>query len=243
MSDSVHVTELLPAYALGILDAEEEARAAEHVRLCSSCRAELRSLQSVTDLLGLAAPDAMPPPGLKRHVLGQLQTPAPKRAAERRSPWWQRLVGWFQQGTPAWGIASLVLVVALVISNLWWWQQQKHPELGFTTPGGMEVLAMAGTEVSPKATGTLVISEDGEYGTLVVDGLPSLSDDSVYQLWLIRDGQRTSGGLLSVNDEGYGALWITSLEPLSSYTAFGITVEPTGGSPGPTGDKVLGTDL
>lgn len=243
MSDSVHVTELLPAYALGILEAEEAARAGEHLAQCSSCRAELRSLQSVTDKLGLAAPEARPSPGLKRQVLGRLQTPTPKREAERRPAWWQRLAGWFQRGTPAWGIASLVLVIALVISNLWWWQQKTHPEPGYTTPGGMQVLAMAGTEVSPEGTGTLVISDDGEYGTLVVDGLPSLGDEAIYQLWLIRDGQRTSGGLFSVNEEGYGALWISSPEPLSSYDAFGITIEPAGGSPGPTGDKVLGTDL
>jgi anti-sigma-K factor RskA len=27
---------------------------------------------------------------------------------------------------------------------------------------------------------------------------------------------------------------------LDAYTDFGVTVEPAGGSPGPTGDKVLG---
>jgi anti-sigma-K factor RskA len=105
----------------------------------------------------------------------------------------------------------------------------------------MQVVAMLGTEVAPAATGMLVISEDGEYGTLVVDGLPALDPAHQYQLWLIRDGQRTSGGLFSVNPEGYGSLWVSSPEPLSSYPAFGITVEPVGGSTGPTGEKVLGT--
>jgi anti-sigma-K factor RskA len=62
-------------------------------------------------------------------------------------------------------------------------------------------------------------------------------------LWLIQDGQRTSGGVFSVSDEGYGSLWISSPEPLATYSAFGITIEPAGGSPGPTGDKVLGSPL
>jgi anti-sigma-K factor RskA len=243
MSDSVHVIELLPAYALGILEPEEAARVAEHLVGCASCRAELRSFQAVTDQLGLAAPEVMPPAELKRQILGLLQTSAPAPEEEPRHSWWQQLAGWFQQGAPAWGIASLILVVALVITNLWWWQQQMQPEQDFVTHGGMQVVAMAGTEAAPEATGTLVISEDGEYGTLIVDGLPSLGEDSTYQLWLIRDGQRTSGGLFSVNPEGYGALWISSPEPLSSYSAFGITLEPAGGSAGPTGDKVLGTSL
>jgi anti-sigma-K factor RskA len=107
----------------------------------------------------------------------------------------------------------------------------------------MQVVAMVGTDAVPAAVGTLVISEDGEYGTLVVDGLPALDPDHQYQLWLIRDEQQTSGGVFSVNPEGYGALWISSPEPLSSYPVFGITIEPEGGSPGPTGDKVLGSSL
>jgi anti-sigma-K factor RskA len=33
------------------------------------------------------------------------------------------------------------------------------------------------------------------------------------------------------------------VEPLLKFQAFGITVEPTGGSPGPTGEKVMGGEL
>ncbi len=129
-----------------------------------------------------------------------------------------------------------------MVSNLLWWQQSNRHEPA-TAPESMQVVAMAGTEVAPDAEGTLVISGDGEYGTLVVDGLPALDQAHQYQLWLIRDGQRTSGGVFSVNEEGYGALLISSEAPLSSYPSFGITVEPAGGSPGPTGDKVLGGSL
>ena len=89
----------------------------------------------------------------------------------------------------------------------------------------------------------LVISSDGEHGTLVVDGLPPLDASQQYQLWLIQDGQRTSGGIFSVDGEGYGSLWITSPKPLISYQAVGITVEPAGGSPAPTGERVLGGEL
>jgi anti-sigma-K factor RskA len=190
----------------------------------------------------LAAPGATPPAGLKRQILEQLQTPGPEPAIEPHRPWWQRIVDPFRRAGPAWGLASLALVVLLVISNLWWWQRADR-DGPMVTPGGMQVVAMVGTDAAPAAAGTLVISGDGEYGTLVVDGLPALDLDHQYQLWLIRDGQRTSGGVFSVNPEGYGALWITSPEPLSSYPAFGITIEPEGGSPGPTGEKVLGGSL
>jgi anti-sigma-K factor RskA len=242
MPNDVHVIELLPEYALGTLEGEEAIQVADHLAICQGCRAELSAYEAVIGRLALAAPDAAPPPELKQKVMGALQTPRPEPLGELHRSWWQRLVGLFQAAGPAWGFASIVLVALLVASNLWWWQRADRDE-PMITPGGMQVVALAGTDAAAGAVGTLVINGDGEYGTLVVDGLPPLDEDHQYQLWLIRDSQRTSGGVFSVNPEGYGALWISSVEPLSSYPAFGITAEPAGGSPGPTGEKVLGGNL
>ena len=89
----------------------------------------------------------------------------------------------------------------------------------------------------------IVMSLDGEYGTLVVDHLPNLEAERQYQLWLVRDGIRTSGGIFSVSEEGYASLIVSSPDPLDSYQAFGITIEPSGGSPGPTGERVLAGQL
>lgn len=242
MSNEPHAIELLPAYALGSLDAEEAIQIAEHVVICPSCCAELASYQAVADKLALAAPDAAPPAALKQQLLGRLQTPYAASEPEARPSWWQRMAGLLHGGAPVWGLAALTLVAVLVLSNLWWWQQTRRHETVVTT-GGMQVVAMAGTKAAPGAVGTLVISQDGEYGTLVVDGLPALGAERQYQLWLIRGDRRTSGGVFSVSAEGYGALLISSPNPLSSYPSFGITIEPTGGSPSPTGEKVLGGSL
>jgi anti-sigma-K factor RskA len=89
----------------------------------------------------------------------------------------------------------------------------------------------------------LVLSKDGEYGTLIVDGLPLKDETKEYQLWLIDDGLRTSGGVFSVSEEGYGYLEVSSQKPLVAYSEFGITTEPLGGSEGPTGEKVLGGEF
>jgi anti-sigma-K factor RskA len=70
-----------------------------------------------------------------------------------------------------------------------------------------------------------------------VDHLEPLGPDQQYQLWLIKDG-RISGGVFDVGDDGYGSLTVRAPDPLDSYT-FGVTVEPAGGSPGPTGPRVL----
>lgn len=92
-----------------------------------------------------------------------------------------------------------------------------------------------------ESTGLIIISNDGEYGTLIVQNLPHLPEAEAYQLWLIKDGQRTSGGLFNVSEDGYLAKIIYSPEPLAHYQTFGITIEPATGSPGPTGEKVLGS--
>jgi anti-sigma-K factor RskA len=139
---------------------------------------------------------------------------------------------------PAWGLVSLVLLVVLAVSNLWLWGRLRQLE----STEQFFVIPLAGTDAHPEGSGLIVISSDGKYGTLVVEELPLLDESQQYQLWLIRDGVRTSGGVFSVYGSGYASLHVRSEEPLISFDSFGVTVEPAGGSPGPTGEKVLGGD-
>jgi len=242
MSVDTHVVDLIPAYALECLDEEEFVRVSEHLTVCVGCQAELRSYQAVADRLALAVPNADPSADLKGRLMRRIEPAYPKTSSQTQISWWGQLTRLMQRSTPAWGLAGLILIVALIISNLWLWGQLSRPQ-AVTEPGFMQTITLTGTQVAPQATGLLVVSADGEHGTLVVDGLAPLSEQQQYQLWLIQDGQRTSGGVFSVSDEGYGSLWISSPEPLATYAAFGVTIEPAGGSPGPTGDKVLGSPL
>jgi anti-sigma-K factor RskA len=104
----------------------------------------------------------------------------------------------------------------------------------------MRVIALANTKDSPQAVGTLVTDQKGIYGTLVVDNLARLDSSHQYQVWLTQAGKRISGGVFSVNPDGYASLEILAPLPLIQYDEIGITIEPNGGSPGPTGAKVLG---
>jgi anti-sigma-K factor RskA len=134
------------------------------------------------------------------------------------------------------------LILVLGLSNLLLWRQVRQLQSG--APGGeetLQTLVLEGSQAAPGATGMIVISLDGEHGTLVVDRLPVLGEDHEYQLWLIDENEeRTSGAVFSVSDDGYGSVWVGAPEPLISYPAFGVTIEPLGGSPQPTGERVLG---
>jgi anti-sigma-K factor RskA len=241
MASELHVTELLPAYALGCLDEVEALRVSEHTARCAACRAELQPYLTVADQLALATPDALPPARVKQQLMRRIERPTAARSTEPGASWWQQLAGLFLRSAPAWALASLILIVALAAGNIWLWQQVNRTG-GANAAGLIRVVAMIPTDAAPQATGKLLISMDGEYGTLVVDGLPPLDAGHQYQLWLIRDGQPTSGGVLTVNAHGYGVLEISAPEPLAHYRSFGITVEPAGGSTVPTGEKVLEAD-
>lgn len=241
MVQEEHVLELLSAYALGCLDKAEAAQVEAHLVECETCRAELQAYRDIVDILPLAMTESKPPSSLKAEIMQRAREIKKASDAPQREPWWERVTRFLRQGAPAWGLVSLVLILVLGANNLLLWQRVTRLEK--INQAQLLTVPLKGTEASPGASGIIVISMDGEHGTLVVDGLTNLDDSHQYQLWLINDGQRTDGGVFSVGKRGYGYMYVSSPEPLASYSAFGITIEPTGGSPGPTGEKVLGGEL
>ncbi len=232
MKDHQEILENIPAYALGVLDPEEAEGLATHIASCAECQAELRAQQETVGYLGFAAPEHAPRPGLKAHILSEIKPMVPD-APEKAAPWWRQLFG----RSRALSMAAIALIVLLAVGNLVLWNQVQA-----LRAASFEVISLSATTAMPEAKGLIIVSADGRYGTLVASDLVPLEETQQYQLWLIKDGDRTSGGVFSVSRNGYTAFQVYSKEPLSSFDSFGITVEPYGGSPGPTGDKVLGTE-
>ncbi len=213
---------------------------AEHIAACGQCSAELEAYQALVPRLALAAPDSSPRPQVKHALLGSLEAQPDTAGPRSRTASVNWLAGLFGRSAPAWVALSLVLVFALAAGGIWLWTQAAE-QRGAVPGEQMEVVALAGTAAAPDAHALLVISGDGESGALVAEHLQPLQEDEQYQLWLIRDGQRTSGAVFSVDEDGYGLAQVESPDLLSAYSAFGVTIEPYGGSPGPTGPKVLGS--
>lgn len=231
-----HVTDLLPAYSLGALDEPDATRVERHLAVCSSCQAELAQYRRVRDRIALAAPLVEPSPHLHRRLVERIAAEPQTPAGPVRQSRWQRFVEFSRRAAPVWTPLSLLLIAGLLIANLWLWRSVPPAPILAAVP-------LTGTAAAPQAYGFVTAAPDSATGTLVAQELPPLDPSHQYQLWLIRDGQRTSGGVFSVSPEGFGTLSIQAPQPLFSYDAFGITVEPAGGSPGPTGDRVLGGQL
>lgn len=241
MSSQEHYFDLLPAYALGSLDDEEQLQVSEHLAVCAICQAELQAYDQIVEDMPLAMLEREPAPEVKKRVMAHARGGDLAQEGSRDGGWWFRLTKAMRTNAPAWGLVGLLLILSLGLSNIFLWGRLNRIES--ISQNALISIPMQGTDATPQAVGMLVVSQNGEHGTLIVDGLPILEEISQYQLWLIRDGQRSSGGIFSVSEDGYGSLWVSAPDPLLSYSAFGITVEPAGGSPGPTGAKVMGGEL
>jgi hypothetical protein len=105
-------------------------------------------------------------------------------------------------------------------------------------------------------TQSIGFQQDGISGSLLVDKqrnllglfawhLPAPDPGRTYQVWLIdQNGDRTSGGFVAP-DAAYPfvSLVIQSPQWLANYTGLGVTEEPLGGSPAPTGPRLFGVDF
>ncbi len=240
MNQTLHVSDLLPAFALGALDAPEAQQVQRHLSQCKKCLRELEELQGVRSLLAFAVPPVSPDPALKARLMARVRAEGTRPVTAGEGSFLDRLTGLLQRNALVWTPISIVLIIGLLISNLLLWQ--RSPRQGAGNP--LRAVPLAGTDTSPRgASGVLAMSGDGREGTLVVYGLAPLTADQQYQLWLIQDGERDSGAVFSVDPEGEAIVRVDVPRTLLDYSGFGITIEPAGGSPGPTGEKVMGGSL
>ena len=103
----------------------------------------------------------------------------------------------------------------------------------------VRAIAITGTPVQPEAHGKLIADPGGNSALLVTSDLKPLPPEQVYQFWLIRGDVPVSGGLFTVDTGGRGILRVESDEAVESFDAIGVSIEPVGGSPQPTGPIVM----
>ncbi len=187
-----------------------------------------------------------PPQRLRAAVLGQArQIPqvggAPRAPvvdiAERRSGrlWRDRLLA---------GVAAAALVVAGALGISTYQANQRADDLQVAADRVTALLAdpdssVERTEVTGGGTGTLVVSPNAQQAAFLTSSLPATDPGQTYQLWAIDEAGATSVGLLEP-DAGR-ATELVELPP--GTTAFGMSVEPAGGSPAPTTEPVLVVEL
>jgi hypothetical protein len=113
--------------------------------------------------------------------------------------------------------------------------------LAMLTYPDTQTVSLQGTGV----IGTLLLEKQRNLAFLTVWNMPELPADQTYQIWLIDpQGGRTSGGIFTPEAHlPYTSVSVYSTGSLADYVGLGVTVEPAGGSPQPTGERVFKVDF
>ena len=234
-------TENIPAYVLGALSRAEASALEKHLETCKVCQAELTLYQQIGDgLLASVLPTQTPSSVAKRKLLDSLDA---ETSVRPKSGW-----GWkqFAFGALALALIGINLVAFQQIRDLRRQQAQlasqiekNHTILGMLT-ASTEVHPVSGTGIS----GNLLLDREKNLSYLLVWNLPLPPDDHVYQIWLVSpDGPRVDAG--SFLPEGNHPFTSTSLlnsHQFTEYTGVEVTIEPSGGSDAPTGERIMSVD-
>jgi len=235
--------ENIPAYAIGALDAEDITALEAHLETCASCQAELAEYRALSSSLLTATPSKQPPAALRKRL--QAQLPGAQKPVRPKLAWsFNRLV------------TGGVFIVLLVLNVLSFTQLQQiknqqvdlanqmnnaQVALGMISYADVKVFSIQ----EANASGTLLLDEEHNQAVLVTRELPALAENQTYQIWLVKpDGGRDSAGIFRPADgQSYTAQTISTSIPFLNYQGIGITIEPSGGSEAPTGERVLKVDF
>lgn len=241
--------EQLELYALGLLDERETTEVERLLREDPAARQRARELREVVSVLAFDADPVEPSPGLRARILDAARadlapetverepapvpapTPAPAppiSLAERRDRGVARWTPW---------LVAAALAVALATSLIW--NSQLRSELD--SQPGTATFAVAGSGPAENVAGTLVVVGDHDSGILFLAGLEELPADRAYQIWLIDDGDPVPNVTFLPNQEGLATVSVSG--EISDYRVLAITVEPLAGSPAPTTEPIITSDL
>lgn len=117
MSDTSHVTPLLPDYLTGSLSADERSRIDSHLGVCDECRKEFEDLGELWQSLA-TLPEEKPGQMLRQRFYDMLDAYehglSQGRARGSVTPRWWRLPEWSTRLVPQAAFALLILVAGLV---------------------------------------------------------------------------------------------------------------------------------
>jgi hypothetical protein len=112
-------------------------------------------------------------------------------------------------------------------------QEQLHV---LRSPDEYKLVALAGTPAHPTARARVLFNKVAHRVYVDVAQLPPLPPGKQYQLWALDNGKPVDAGVLTAaTTAGTG---LQQMKDVASAQAFAMTVEPAGGSAGPTLDTM-----
>ena len=259
----------LPAFALGALDQDEHAEVTAHLATCAECAAALVEEERVVASIGLEAMPVTPPSGLRARVVARVAAEPRQSVNAARAPQAvvaadSHVVPWrplllaasvaiaIGASLYAYGLRDEVLALRDAVSAASDQSARLRQELAtmrrdwVTLTRAMNVLKapdllrvdLKGQPQAPGATGRALWSQ-GTGLVFTAEHLPALPAGRVYQLWAIAGTTPTGSGVFVPDAAGGASVTVPVPAGMARPDAFGVTIEPTGGSATPTMPIVL----
>jgi anti-sigma-K factor RskA len=259
MARHAETRELLGAFALGAVEAEEAASVRAHLATCAECQAEIAQLWSAVDALPELIEPMEPPPGLRDRISAAIlaesaagpQTPpvawpappepasapvaplpsaAPPAAPPAPLPEPIRPAKWWNRAAP-WAVAAALLL--LLSGGLLAWNLQLRQQI-VPTPV-VETIALEATNAAPGASGEVIYRPGENLLLLDVRDLPELEPGEVYEVWLIAgDNPPRPAGVFDQSTDQHAIV-----ADRGEFDVLAITNEPGPmGTEAPTGEIV-----
>jgi hypothetical protein len=238
MTEHAELREMLGLHALDALGAHDAALLRDHLAACESCRAEVAALRETAAELAHATLPVEPSREVTRRILNvarvSLVTRSPARRPRRFLP-------------AATGIAAAAVIAVMAVSQLSLYRRldradhmlsQGRALLDFLASPDVTTVPLVATELAPRARAVVAYSRRSGRVMLLAFALPAPPAGEAYQLWRIAAGVRP--GFVFSTDVRGGTFLDTRWSPEPDETPlFGITLEPSGGVPEPTGRLLL----
>ncbi|WP_460682280.1 anti-sigma factor [Nesterenkonia populi] len=147
-------------------------------------------------------------------------------------------------------VASVLIIVAAALGTMLWNQVQQAQQIEESLTAAerereqMELLlaapdlTAAHAESAVGGSVSVTYSPDAQLIHIVPHDLPAPADDEAMQMWLIDEDGPHSLGLMSAESSE-----MLSAVEIEEGAAFGVTVEPSGGSAEPTDDPIIVAEL
>ena len=266
--DCQQIAELIDAYALGAVTAEEAKAVEEHVAGCVVCWELLREAQDTAALVALSAPVKRPPNWLGQRIIAEASRTAKRKKGDDAGLLshlhlsWPAATGIF--GTAAAAVVVFAVSLQLQVDDL----EEDNSQLEDQTAAVeaqissthasfasvVDIVTAADDEEHPMtAPGATPRDPDvpqGEYhwsraegmGVIFCRDLPALAEDQVYQAWYDTSTDPISAGTFEAqNGDCFHLMQPVIL--ITQATGVGVTREQEGGSPKPTGRWLIFTSL
>lgn len=243
------LSDLIPAYGLGLLTAEDTKRVEQLMHQCPDSVVELPIYQEIGESLLMSAAPIAPPIHVRANLLAKIA----EQEMAANAVVTKVLARPIEVSTPPvvvrstsrlWQALSAAAILVLVLTNAYWLfnqntiqqqvsdlqQQQTGIAALISDQQSERVSLVANSTTSEDPVATVFRNDADNRLVLISDRLSPLNANQTYQLWLISDNGIVSAGIFDARR----GLYTFDVTDLQSYPILGISIEPANGSEQPT---------